>query len=48
LVESIQSKTSLVRLVGANAIDQAAGMAMSRAISVDPPATMIELSAWCR
>jgi len=36
---------SLVRFVGANAIDQAAGTAMSMAIKVDPPATIIELSA---
>ena len=34
-----------MRLVGANAIDQAAGMAMIIAISVEPPAMMIELSA---
>jgi len=32
-------------LVGANAIDQAAGTAISMAIRVEPPATMIELSA---
>ena len=31
--------------VGANAIDQAAGMAISSAISVEPPAITIELMA---
>jgi hypothetical protein len=31
--------------VGANAIDQAAGTAISIAISVEPPAMMTELSA---
>jgi len=32
-------------LVGANAIDQAAGIAITSATRVDPPAMMIELSA---
>ena len=37
-----------MRLVGENAIDQAAGIAISIAISVEPPAMMIEFSAWCK
>jgi hypothetical protein len=37
---------SLVRLVGENAIDHAAGIAIAIAIKVEPPAMMIELNAW--
>jgi hypothetical protein len=37
---------SLVRSVGAKAIAHAAGIAMTRAMSVEPPAMMSEFSAW--
>jgi hypothetical protein len=45
LVDSIHIKTSLVRLVGAKAMAQAAGMPMTRPIRVEPTETMIELVA---
>ena len=37
---------SLVRLVGAKAIDHAAGTAIRAAITVEPPAMMMEFMAW--
>jgi len=39
---------SLVRFDGAKDIDQAAGMAISMAIRVEPPAMAIEFIAWSR
>jgi hypothetical protein len=45
LVDSIHSSRSLVRLVGANAMPHAAGMAISSASKVEPPAMMMEFIA---
>ena len=46
LVDSIHSRVPRVRSVGAKAMAQAAGTAMIKASSTEPPAMMIELSAW--
>ena len=45
-VDSIHINTSLVRLVGENAMAQAAGTATSRPRIVEPKAMMTELPKW--
>jgi hypothetical protein len=45
LVESIHIRRSLVRLPGAKAMAQAEGMAITRAKSVEPSASMTEFMA---
>jgi hypothetical protein len=46
LVDSIHIRTWRVEAAGWNAIDQAAGMAMSMPITVDPSDNATELRKW--
>ncbi len=48
LVESIQSRVPRVRSVGANAMDHAAGTAISMASSTEPNESATEFHAWAR